>query len=292
MIERFLKIGSLALVGVVLVLGTVAAQKTTGGGGTADIPLKAILSEGPIGAYPTAKITNDYPGLWYAHQGTKSGQNQVLISQPGSTGRFLFVIYGTTGRWLNLYLDSILYAPVPIANLPPEYDCLQPYFIYPQILPVIKTTAISISTTLECKYISHTDETGTWAELVPYSKQYLNFAKMSKGQTKYVCGRGNTVQFRTTDDPATANYDESVDSYNLFQEPQYFTVKAGDWDQDGIMDWIITPFVERFKNKEADGTWTDYPYGCVPRRVTSSYFRSCDHGTYFMPFELKIARLK
>jgi hypothetical protein len=115
---------------------------------------------------------------------------------------------------------------------------------------------------------------------------------MSIGQTKYVCGRGNTVQFRTTDDPDTKNYDESVDLYALFQEPQFFEVKGTDWDGDGLLDWIITPFAEHFKVKEDDGTYTDYPYGCLPRRVTSSAYRSCDHGTFWMPFELKIARMK
>jgi hypothetical protein len=296
MSRQFFKIFSLALLAVVVVLGATAGLNGGGGGGgNQDIPLKATFSAGPFGPYGSygylvGKFRNDKTDP-YVHQGTKSGMNQILISQPATMGRFLFVIYAASGRYLNLHLDTVLYPPVAIGDLPPECDCLQPYFIYPNIISPIQTTMISISTTWECQYISHNDETGSWAELIPIPKQYFNFAKMSPGETKYACGRGNIIQFRTTDDPNTTNYDESLDMYNLYQEPQFFVVKAIG-NQGGITEWIITPFAERFKAKDHDGIYQDYPYGCVPRRVVSSAYASCNHGTFLMPFELKIARMK
>jgi hypothetical protein len=75
-------------------------------------------------------------------------------------------------------------------------------------------------------------------------------------------------------------------------DPQYYLVKTGDWDGDGILDWILTPVFGDLKVSEADGTYPDYPYGTVLRQVASSGRRLCDHGTYLMPFELKIARLR
>jgi hypothetical protein len=286
MIGRFFKIGSLALLGIVVILGTMSAQKGGGSVVTKDIPLKAIFTDG-------LKITNDHSGVSYAHQGTKPGQNDILISS--QTGRLIFVVYGNSGRFVNLHLDDVLADPVPVENLPSECDCVPPYFIYPEIHQVVPTTYIIISTTFECQKITHEDNTGTWAELIPSSRDYLNFATMTKGQTAYVCGRGNTIQFRTTDDPTTTNYDESVDLFSLFQEPQFFTVTAGDWDGDTVMDWTVTPFAERYKAVAKVNnvpTLLDFPLGGVPRRMTSSAYRSCDHGTFFMPFELKLARLK
>ena len=114
-------------------------------------------------------------------------------------------------------------------------------------------------------------------------ENYLNFTTMRMGETKGVCGLGNTIRFRTKDNSATRNHDESQDEYGLVMDPQYYLVKATDWDGNGVLDWILTPVCGDLKVKEADGTYSDYPYGTVLRQVVSSGQRVCDHGTYWMP---------
>ena len=301
MSRQFFKIGALALLAVVVVWGTMAAQKTVvaagGGGANQDIPLKATFSAGSFGPYGSygyldGKFTNDITDP-YVHQGTKTGQNQILINQPATMGRFIMVIYRTAPghRFVNLHLNSMLYPPVAIGDLPPECDCLQPYFIYPNILPQIQTTYFYMCTTYEYQRKDSSDEKGPYAEFTPMPKSYLNFAKMLPGDERYACGFGSDIRFRTTDNPLTTNYDESYDIYNLFQAPQVFVVKA--WgNQSGVSYWTITPFDGRFKAEDNHRILQDNIYGCVPRRVTSSAYSSCDHGTFMMPFELKIERLK
>jgi hypothetical protein len=300
MSRQFFKIGALALLAVIIVWGTMAAQKAAGGGNnpSQDIPLKATFlagSFGPFGpfGYVASKITND-PNGPYVHQGTKTGQTQIYILQPNSAGRLIMIIYRSApgSRYQNLHFDTMLYPPVARNELPPECECLEPYFIYPTIQSRIQTTYFHLETTMECQRFDYVDDKGPYVDLVPMDRQYLNLAKMLPGETKYACGWGNCIRFRPMDDPNTAKYDESYDYYNLFVEPQFFVVKAYG-NQSGIAYWTITPFAERFKaiDKE-DGFLKDYNYGCVPRRVTSSSYRSCNHGTFMMPFELKIERLK
>jgi len=282
---RFFKVFSLALLAVFVVLGATAGLNGGGGGGNQNIPLKATFSAGPFGPYGPygyleGKIRNDNEDTWYVHQGTKAGQTQILIYQPATQGRLYIVIY-EAAHGVNLHFDSLLYPPLEISQLPADKDCVPPFFIYPDIISPIQAERIRMGTTFECQYVSHTDEKGPWAELIPMTRQYLNFTKMRIGETKYVCGMGNTIQFKTK---------ESIELFSLFQEPQYFTVKAVDFNGDGVMDWILTPFAERYKAVDLNGNLVDYPYGGVPRRVTSSAYRSCDHGTFLMPFELKITR--
>jgi len=301
MSRQFFKIGALALLAVLIVWGTMAAQKTVvaaGSGGGQDIPLKATFSAGSFGPYGPfgyldSKISNDLNSP-YVHQGTKTGQNQILIVQPSVRGNLMMVVYRSApgNRYMNLYFDKMLFSPVPIGTLPTDWqECLEPYFIYPTIQYPIQTTYFRIYTGMECRRFDYVDENGNpYADLVPTTK-YLNFTKMLPGETKYVTSAANCIQFRTTNNPGTPNYDESYDSYGLFHEPYYFVVQAG--NQNGIAYWTIKPFAERFKavDKE-DGLLKDHDYGCVPRRVVSGISRDCDHGTYMMPFELKIERLK
>jgi hypothetical protein len=290
MSRRFFKIFSLALIAVFIVLGAISAQRTTGGGGgNRDIPMIAIFSEGPISTFPEGKIRNDTPNLPYVYQGSRTGQNYLVISQPGTTGDFRMCIHGGSGRFVKFLFNDVLQPPRPVSELPSV--CLHPYFIYPTIKVPVETTYIFISTARECQYIYHDDASNPWTELIPM-ENYLNFTTMRIGETRGVCGLGNTIRFRTKDDPATRNYNESQDEYGLVMDPQYYLVKATDWDGNNIMDWILTPICGDLKVKEADGTYSDYPYGTVLRQVVSSGQRVCDHGTYWMPFELKIARMQ
>ena len=300
---RFFKIGALALLGVVIVLGTMAAQKSGGGGNAGNIlPLKASFSEGPIdlspiGIYAQGKIRNDSPGTWYTHQGTKAGQTQIYIYQPSTVGRLVLDIHEASGGHpVTLYFDTPLYPPVPIVDLPPNLDCVPPFFIYPVIWPSIQIEQIKCGTTFGCQRIYHTDD-GGWAEIIPLTgpRDYFNFTKMRIGETKIVCGTGNAIQF-TPKDLTTTPVDESIDMFALFQEPHYFTVTATDFEPaDGVMDWILRPYSERYKAytkiNNVD-TFVDFPLGGIPRRVTSSSYRACDHGTFIMPWELKLSRLK
>lgn len=301
MSRQFFKIGSFALLAVAIAFGTVAAPKTAGGGGASgqDIPLKATFLAGPFGPFGPAdaqypsmegKIRNDIDQP-YVHQGTKTGQNQILIVQPSNRGHLMMYIYSSApgNRYLNLHFNKILSYPIEIGTLPTDRECLEPYFIYPDILSPIQTTYFNFYTGMECQRFDRVDDIGPYVDLVPTTK-YLNFAKMLPGETKYATSSATLIRFRTTDDPATTNYDESYDYYGLWHEPQFFVVQAFG-NQSGVAYWTIKPVAERYKAVDPkDNILKDHDYGSVPRRVTSGISRDCNHGTFMMPFELKIER--
>lgn len=296
--RHLFKIGSFTVLAVAIAFGTGAALKAAGigGGSSQDVPLKATFiagSYGPFGpfGYVDSKITND-PNGPYVHQGTKTGQTQILLVQPSVRGYLMMVVYRSAPgtRYMNLHFDKMLIPPVPVGTLPTEWqECLEPYFIYPTIQSPIQTTYFRIYTGMECQRFDYVDEKGPYAEIVPTTK-YLKFTKMLPGETKVVASAANKISFRTTDNLDTLNYDESYDNYGLFHEPYYFVVQAVG-NQSGVAYWTLKPFADRFKAVDReDGLLKDHDYGCVPRRVVSGISRDCDHGTFIMPFELKLER--
>lgn len=285
MSARFLRVFLLALLAAGVLLGTASAQKGGGGTATKDIPLIATFY-GFDSSGNALKITNDVINGAYVHQGNKPGQNKIVFS----AGSLIFSIYKESGRWVNLSFDQVLEAPVPILDLKSEYNCRPPYFIYPEIWSSITTTYFFIRTLNEYQRVIHGENPlDPWAEFTSLVRTYPDFLKMSEGQVKYVCGVGNTVPFRT-DDPNTG-LDESQDQFALFQEPQFYEIQATDWNGDGVTDWVIRPYAGHFKVWDTDNKeYKDFPQGCIPRRVTSSAFRDCNHGEFAMPFELRLRR--
>ena len=126
MSRRFFRIFSLVLLAGFVVLGAVSAQKATGGGGNRDIPMKAVFSEGPISTFPEGKIRNDTPNLPYVYQGSRTGQNYLVISQPGTTGDFRMCIHGGSGRFVKLLFNDVLQPPRPVSGT--SFRMLAPLF--------------------------------------------------------------------------------------------------------------------------------------------------------------------
>jgi hypothetical protein len=279
MSRQFFKIFSLALLAVIVVVGSVAGQKG-GGGGTKDIPMKAVFSDG-------FKITGD-SDLLYVHQGTGPGMNSLVIFQIGGwlKGAFEMVIHSNSGRYVNLLFDNAVDFP-PTDPLPA--GCGYPYFLYPPYSRTepVETTQFRLGTIWKCQWIPHDG----WTELIRSTTRkdatILDLTTMRMGETVGVSFE--MAEFRVKDDPLTPGYDESVDGFGLSGYPHgagYLLVTATDWDNNKIMDWTLKTISGRLVVKEYDRT-ADLPYGDCFKLNSGSL---CYCGAFSMPFELKIAR--
>jgi len=276
MLRQFFKIFSLALLAVVIGLGAMAIPTLSGGGGgsNADIPMQAVFSDG-------FKITSDNSIVPYVNRGNKPGMNYVVIGSPNTSGHFVMAIYSNTGRYVNL-----LFATPCSPEETPAGGCPDAYFLdSPNDL--VPTTYFSLRTVWKCQYIPHDGWTEFIRSTTKRDATILNLTKMTPGETVGVSFE--MAKFRVNDNPLTSGYDESQDLYGLTSYPTgagYLLVTAGDWDGDGVMDWILRTISGRLVVKEHDRT-TDLPQGdCF--RLTGGW--PCEYGSFRLPFELKIAR--
>jgi len=282
MSRQFFKIFSLALLAAIFVLGAIAIPTPAGGGGNADLPMKAIFSDGS-----SFKILNDHSGQPYVHQGNKSGMNYVVIGSPSTSGHFVMAIYANSGRYVNLRFDTLLHNPLE----PVTGGCPDPYFLdSPDVL--VPTTYFFLRTFWKCQYIDHLYENPPWIEFIRSTTSkdasILNLTKMLPGEKIGVSFE--MASFRANDDLNTPGYDESQDLYHLSGYPTgagYLLVEATDWDGNGVMDWILRTIPCKLVVKAFGRTDDVLPQGdCF--KLTDGW--PCEYGSFGLPFELKIAR--
>jgi hypothetical protein len=268
MSREFLKAVLLAVL-VTVLIGAASGQK--GGGDTGkDIPMIAILSTDPPN-----KILGD-SSMPYVHQGTKVNQNYVMLG--GKDGYFVMTIRAATGRHVNLLFDTLLYPPAA----PNPGDCIYPYFLSSPAVPV-QTESFSMRTVHKCLYSVKEDSEGPYTEFIRSTstmpQSILDLRKIPMGETVGVSFE--MIQFRAPN---------STDAYALSGHPLgagYVLVTAGDWDGNGVMDWIIRTIPGRVKILQVDRATDVLPHGdCF--KLTSGW--PCEDGSFGLPFELKIAR--
>jgi hypothetical protein len=269
----------LALLAAIFVLGAMAIPTPAGGGGgggsNADIPMKALFSDGS-----SFKITSDDSNVPYVNQGSKPGVNYVVISGPSTSGNFVMAIYTNTGRYANMLFDTLMHGESPAAGCPDAYFLDSPDAIVP-------TTYFFLRTYWKCQYIPHDGWTEFIRSTTKRDATILNLTKMTPGETVGVSFE--MARFRVNDDPNTLGYDESQDLYGLTSYPTgagYLLVTSGDWDGDGIMDWTLKTISGKLVVEEYDRTTTLPDGDCF--RLTGGW--PCEYGSFRLPFELKIAR--
>ena len=231
--------------------------------------MKAVFSEGPISTFPEGKMSDDTAILPYVYQGSRTGQNYLVISQPGTTGDFRMCIHGGSGRFVKLLFNDVLREPASCLGKLIPYAPRTPILFIRQSKSRLKPHIFSSVRRGNANTSTMMMHRTPWTELIPM-ENYLNFTTMRMGKTGGLYDLGNTIRFRTKDNSATGNRDESQDEYGLVMDPQYYLVKATDWGGNGVLDWILTQVCGDLKVKEADGTYQDYPYGTVLRQVVSS----------------------
>ena len=270
---RFFKVFSLALLAVFFAFGAMAGQKD-GGGGSKNIPMKAVFS-GRLGD----KITSDGKGA-YIHQGTKSGMNSLLISKqvPWMMGSFSMTVYATTGRHMNLLFNAPVDFP-PAEPLPA--GCGYPYFLYdPYSLDTpVETARFHLQTFWKCQVIQHDTYTEFIRATPTQDQTILDLTAMRPGETF-----GVSVEMIEFVAP------ESTDGFGLLGYPRgagYLLVTATDWNGDGVMDWILKTISGQLVIKHYGRADDDLPNGDHFRMSSGSF---CYCGTFWMPFELKITR--
>ncbi len=281
MSQKFIR----AVLMVLLVAGVVGTGVAQKGGRSVVIPMMALFS-GESGV----KITDDGLGP-YVHQGTTTELNNLQIE---GDGHFTMVVRSVSGRKVNLLFDTLCRLP----GTPNPDGCADPYFLL-STTPV-QTTYWSLRTYWKCRYIPHEEPDGTkWTELIRSTTRkdstILNLKTMVKGETVGVSIEG--TRFRPSDNQGTPAYDESLDFYLMTGQPlletspgsaAYLLVTATDWDGDGVMDWILRTIPGKLVVKEYDRTAVLPDGDCF--RLNSDY--PCGYGSFKLPYELKIARIK
>ena len=250
------------------------------GRGIAQKPAKSIVI--PMMALLTGdsgyRITGD--GGPYTHQGTATDLNNLTIE---NDGHFIMVVRAITGRWVNLLFNAQCTSHEPNIE-----DCADPDFLLSA--DAVQTTYWSLRTYWKCRYISHADEAEPWTELIRSTTRkdatILNLKAMTPGETV-----GVSVEMMTF------KVDGSDDLYGLTGQPlnpvdpgsaAYLLVTATDWDGDGAMDWILRSIPGKLVIKSYDRTDILPDGDCF--RLTCGY--PCEYGSFKLPVELKIAKLK
>jgi len=254
------------------------------GGHYAGEGLKALFSDTYIDIDPSnpgstmtyySNITNDYPGVYY-HYVVPGGdcvflfRNGHIIVSPNTS---------VNGRYVNM---SFVGAPTnPQPTSPP---CGNAYFL--NGTPMQPTGIVFRSGG------GYTGSRKTNGDLVLTAMGINpNLGGMSPGQTLY-CDFGAWT-FTVEDDPSTPSYDESLDTYIFETRP--VSVYYG--MVDGKLRWVFRPIPEAFwirvetKTKKTV-TVTETPYAnSMYRQIISNGRGSCNHGTFYFPFELILERL-
>lgn len=289
MAQRFWKVALLALLVAPVALGTATALKSAVKPPTTDIPVLALFSD-----RPGDKITGD-SGIPYAYQGTRPGEDYLVINKSGS---FVMGINAPAGlgRYANLEPDTQLFPPEP--EIPTGTECANASFLPSPPDVDVPTTYWFLRTYWKCRYVPHVEEDGTtWTELIRSTTRrdatILNLNSMQPGETVGVSVE--MMRFRVRDNTKTLDYDESQDLYgltgrNLPELPgsaAYLLVTATDWNGDGIMDWILRTIPGKIVIKQYDRADDVLLYGDGFKMVGNW---PCEYGTFSLPFELKIAK--
>ena len=284
-----IKIGGLVLAAVLIVLfaGIFFGQGAPGdpcGGHYAGEGLKAMFSESYIDIDPLhpgstmtyyGNITNDVPGLNYEYR--VPGGDCVFLYRNGH----IIVSPNTSvnGRYVNMTFVGTPKDPQPAS--PP---CGNAYFLDGTLM---QPTGIVFRSGG-----GYTGSRKTNGDLVLTALGINpNLEGMLPGQTLY-CDFGAWT-FTVKDDPNTA-YDESTDTYLFETRPVSVYCEMINGKQRWIMRPIPEPFwirVETKKGKTVISVTETLNQNSMYRQIISSGRASCNHGTFYFPFELILEKL-
>jgi hypothetical protein len=244
--------------------------------------LKAVFSESYTDIDPLhpgstmtyySNITNDIPGVYYEYW--VPGGDCVFLFRNGH----IVVSPNTSvnGRHVNMSF-------VGIPKIPSPTYCGKAYFL--DGTPIQPTGIVFRSGG------GYTGSRKPNGDLVLNAMGINpNLAGMLPGETLY-CDFGAWT-FTVEDDPSTPSYDESLDTYMFETRP--VSVYYG--MVDGKLRWVFRPIPEAFwirvetKIKKTV-TVTETPYeNSMYRQIISNGRSSCNHGTFYFPFELILERL-
>jgi hypothetical protein len=245
--------------------------------------LKAMFSESYVDVDPAhpgstltyfSNITNDIPGAYYQYW--VPGGDCVFLFRNGH----IVVSPNTSvnGRFVNMS-----FVGTPKDSQPTSPPCGNAYFL--------DGTPIQLAGIVFRSGGGYTGSRKPNGDLV-LTAMGINpdLGGMSPGETLY-CDFGAWT-FNVNDDPSTPSYDESLDTY-LF-ETRPVSVYYG--MVDGTLKWIFRPIPEPFwvhvetKQKKTVIVTETYNENSMFRTIISNGRGSCNHGSFYFPFELILER--